>query len=95
MVYLFTGDVDHAAVRGAHHTDIPVVIRTVIETGGGPEAVTGTETDTGTGTETVGPATRTGEPPETRTGETGTGTVNLRVLRNLIAKFRCSNRSLF
>ena len=86
MVYLFPGDVDRAVVIDARHTDIPVVIKIVIETGGGPEAATGTEIGTAIGTVTgAGPVTRTGEPPETRTGETGTGTVNLKVRYILIA----------
>ena len=80
MVYLFPGDVDRAVVIGARHTDIPVGIRTVIETGGGPVAATATEKGTAIGTGTgAGPVTRTGERPEIRTGETGTGTVNLKV----------------
>ena len=87
MVHLFSGDVARAVVIGARHTDIPVVIRIVIETGGGPEAATGIETGTAIGTVTgVGLVTRTGEPPETRTGETGTGTVNLKVRCILIAE---------
>ena len=76
--YLFPGDADRAAVTDVRRTDIPAVIRTVIETGGGPAAATATETGIATGTG-AGPATRTGDPPETRTGETGTGTVRQRV----------------
>ena len=84
---MFAGDVDRAAVIGARHTDIPVVIRIVIETDGGHEAATGIETGTAIGTVTdVGPVTRTGEPLETRTGETGAGIVNLKVRCIFIAE---------
>ena len=87
MVNLFPGDVDRAVVIGAHHIDIPVVIRIVIETGVGHGAATGTETGTATGTGTgAGPATKTGEPRGTRTGETGTDTVNPKVWCILIAE---------
>ena len=87
MVYLFPGDVDRAVAIGAHHIDIPVVIRIVIETGVGHGAATATEIGTAIGTVTgAGPATRTGEPLETRTGEIGTGTVNLKVRYIFIAE---------
>ena len=85
MVNLFPGDVDRAVVIGAHHIDIPVVIRIVIETGVGHGAATGTETGTATGTG-AGPTTKTGEPRGTRTGETGTDTVNPKVWCILIAE---------